>query len=351
MIAPVLVDVPAVTFDNVIYQVQSARGATMYWRRLLSELGGRDDIRVVEREARTKFDRYMPLLRAKGTVHTSLFRWPLPTNHCRLVVTAHDLAYERGLIKSRRATVGRLERRLAIQRASGIICVSDATKDDLRDFYGPMISGVPVTVAHHGPSVPIVERHGVEVHNPSARRLLLHVGHRDSYKNFIAITEALRTSPQLANEVSVLVVGPPPRVHERSITSIDASNSRWELPSRSGIFYLGRVSNQELSGLYQTVDGVVCPSRFEGFGFPVLDALHHGCRVWCSRIPPHIEIAGESAVYFDPEEPESLAAALKESVAMTPSIVDAINNRFNWSRSASSHIQLYQALAVTGNPS
>ncbi len=115
----------------------------MYWKHLFAELSERDDIRIVEKAARGRYDRYLPLFGQRGVVHTSLFRWPFPARSCQLVMTAHDLAYERRYIDGHRASVGRLERRLAVQRASGIVCVSKATLHDLEDFYGAELADVP----------------------------------------------------------------------------------------------------------------------------------------------------------------------------------------------------------------
>ncbi len=333
-----------VTFDNVIYSVQSARGATMYWRHLLDELSGRDDIQVIERPARSKYDRYIPLVGVHGTVHTSLFRWPAPRQGCELVMTAHDLAYERGFIPGRRAIVGRHERRLAVRHAAGIVAVSNATRDDLLDYYGSLVNDRPIVVAQHGPSVPIDRHHGVELDNPGGHRLLLHVGHRDAYKNFATVAAAYDRTVAGERPTSLLVAGPPPGPHESMMSTAARSVRGWTLPTRPGIHYLGRVTDQELSGLYQLVDGVVCPSRFEGFGFPVLDALHHGCKVWCSRIAPHVEIAGDLASYFDPDDIESITSSLAEETSLPTDVTDQMATRFSWNRSATDHVELYRAV-------
>ena len=339
-------DVVHVTFDDVIFRVQSARGATMYWRHLLAELAQRPDVDIDRREARSHLSRYLPLIAPTGVVHSSLFRRGVPGRGQRVVMTAHDLAYERRFIDGRRAHFGRLERSIAIHGADGIVCVSNATHEDLVDYYGRHLDGKAITVAAHGPSVPRVGHHGVELHDPSERRLLLHVGHRDSYKNFETVRSALRNHPEFGDEVAIVVVGPPPGLHENDLVTVPRSGEAWTLPSTGQLFYLGRVTDNDLSGLYQSVDATLCPSRFEGFGFPVLDALHHGCPVICSRIPSHVEIAGDLATYFDPDDPESLADALAERRALPSDTADAMLSRFNWTASAEAHVILYQQLGA-----
>ena len=71
----------------------------------------------------------------------------------------------------------------------------------------------------------------------------------------------------------------------------------------------GRVSQDELVELYRRASALVFPSLYEGFGQPVLEALACACPVACSDLPPLREVAGDSAVYFDPLDPESIASA------------------------------------------
>lgn len=341
-----------VTFDNVIFRVQSARGATMYWRRLREHLDQREDVTIVDRDPRTKLDRYLPVVGAGALAHTSLFRWTLPGSRTRLVMTAHDLAYERGFVPGRRAKVGQLERRLAVSRASGIVCVSDATHADLHDYYGAALDHVDITVAHHGPSLPVIDGSDVEIENPGGLRLALHVGHRGEYKNFSGLRKAVVADPGLAGSLAVIVVGPPPTEDEESFVPLRWLQHRLIVPEEPGWYYAGRVSDEVLSGLYQSVDVLVSPSRFEGFGFPVLDALVHGCRVACSNIPSHREIADGIAAFFDPDDEASIRIALGAALEGEPPVGESVERRlarFSWERSAAQHARLYRSLDTGGS--
>ncbi len=73
----------------------------------------------------------------------------------------------------------------------------------------------------------------------------------------------------------------------------------------------GYVSGPDMSVLYRLARVLVFPSLFEGWGFPVADALTAGLPVVCSEIPPLLEVAGGAAATCDPESPEALAAELK----------------------------------------
>jgi len=77
-----------------------------------------------------------------------------------------------------------------------------------------------------------------------------------------------------------------------------------------GAVALGRVSDRELRALYEAALCLVFPSRYEGFGLPPVEAMAAGCPVIAARAGAVPEVCGEAALWFDPAEPASLAAAL-----------------------------------------
>ncbi len=113
-----------------------------------------------------------------------------------------------------------------------------------------------------------------------------------------------------------------------------------------GVESLGRVGADELVDLYRRAAALVFPSRYEGFGQPVLEALACACPVACSDLPPLREVAGDAAVYFDPEEPESIAAATLEAVARGGASGPARAAGFTWDETARRHDAVYRELAT-----
>jgi len=87
---------------------------------------------------------------------------------------------------------------------------------------------------------------------------------------------------------------------------------KFELDSMpKGVRLLGRVKDDLLPALYSGAAGFVYGSIYEGFGLPPLEALACGCPIAVSDIPPHREVCGGTAIYFDPFSPEDLSSRLE----------------------------------------
>jgi len=114
-----------------------------------------------------------------------------------------------------------------------------------------------------------------------------------------------------------------------------------------GVEVRGHVSQDELVSLYRRAAALVFPSRYEGFGQPVLEAMACGCPVACSDIPPLEEIAGGGARMFPPDDAKAIAAAVRDVLSDPAPYRErglARAAEFTWERAASQYEDAYREL-------
>ncbi len=80
-----------------------------------------------------------------------------------------------------------------------------------------------------------------------------------------------------------------------------------------GFQFLGFVTDDDLAALYRHAAWFVLPSLYEGFGLPAVEAMANGCPVLAARAASIPEVCGDAALYFDPNDPASLAEALRQA--------------------------------------
>jgi alpha-1,3-rhamnosyl/mannosyltransferase len=113
---------------------------------------------------------------------------------------------------------------------------------------------------------------------------------------------------------------------------------------RPGIVRLGYVEDDELARLYRGAAAFAYPSRFEGFGLPVIEAMACGAPVVCSSHESMDEACGDAAVRADPESPAAIATAIEVALDRSVEIVTrgrAHAARFSWSNTGRVFLEAY----------
>jgi glycosyltransferase involved in cell wall biosynthesis len=139
---------------------------------------------------------------------------------------------------------------------------------------------------------------------PNAPYILL-VGHLHKHKNFDGfIGDYTNARKRFGFPHHLVIVGPPGSGHA------DVEHARDRSEVRDDIHILGAIGAPELAKLYAHSALFVLPSRYEGFGFPLLEAMDFGIPCIATRCCSLPEVAADAAVYVDPEEPEEMIRAL-----------------------------------------
>ena len=269
-----------------------------------------------------------------------------------LVITIHDLIHitDPGYRASFKVwAYARPVLSLAAQRAQHIITVSEYSKAQIVERL--RVSASKVSTIHcgvNGEFLPMAREEAskevataLEIHEP----YLLFVGNLKRHKNISTLLKAFallrerRDIPQ-----RLLLLGGDPR-GERELA---AESARLGISAR--VDFVPHVGQALLPKVYVAADALVLPSRVEGFGLPVLEAMACGTPVICSRAASLPEVGGEAVMYFDPQSPEDLARAI-EQVLGSKELRESLRAkgllraaRFTWYESVAKHVQVYRAV-------
>ena len=259
----------------------------------------------------------------------------------RKVVTVHDLFF----LTRPELTRGEMRRdypRLlssSLRKADGIICVSRATRDALLEQFPwcenksrAILSGVGDEYLHGNSS---------SIDLPKLPdRYILFCGTIEPRKNLPLLLGSLITLRGQGITIPLVVAG------GRGWGDEEYQELRRELGPQ--VIELGYTPAELLLGLYRSASALVLPSRDEGFGFPVLEALACGTAVICSDIPALREVGGDQARYFSLERPghlgDLLAAHWHSELSFSPDAARRHAAGFSWDRTAAATLDFYREI-------
>lgn len=271
------------------------------------------------------------------------------------VLTVHDLIFERYPQHHTRLNTLflRTGMPLFVRSATAIIAVSQHTVHDLVELYGVAPGKIHIIYegidARFAPATP--DRVAtVRARYSSDRPYLLMVGTLEPRKNHVTALHALARLKAAGHPHRLLVVGGKGWLFEPVQALVE------ELGLSPDVVFCGYVPDVDLPPLYTGAACVLAPSLYEGFGFPVLEAMACAAPVVCSNVSSLPEVAGDAALLIAPEDDEALANAVA-LVLTQPALAAAMRDRgltnarqFQWETCAAQTAALYVELAERAAP-
>ena len=228
-------------------------------------------------------------------------------NRVSSVVTIHDLIFLRypDWYKPIDRKIYNRKAKFSCMNADRIIAISRQTKSDIIHYY--KIPKEKIDVVYQGCDPDFYEQWDDaekeklvhKYHLPSS--YLLYVGTIEPRKNLLQLIKA-RYLGKL--DIPLIVIG-------RSTPYIKQIHEYIDKHSLKNITFLQDVPNRDLPGIYQLAEAFVYPSRFEGFGIPILEALFSRTPVITSSGSCFDEAGGKSSIYVDPDDTDEMIHAIR----------------------------------------
>lgn len=224
--------------------------------------------------------------------------------------------------------------RSSLARATRIVAISKTTADDLTAEYPDLKKRLEVVLL--GYDAPQLESAAVspEVEIPSSPYMVM-LGCHHPRKNLDLAVAAVSRLREDGIDIQLLVTGDVHPSFRRTLRSC-----------REGVRALGALPKQTVFALLESAVCVLFPSRYEGFGLPLLEAMAAGCPVLALDIPINREIAGDAACLL-PEDADRWAKACKQVLKVRGVREDMRGrgfenlSRFSWEKCAASYGEIF----------
>ena len=359
--------------DNTIFTFQRAGGVSIYWYELLSRLAKNNhqfNINIIKLKTQSinifdkdldyspikihqekffisKLQRYFPLIKkieGKSIYHSSYFRTSFQKDVVNIITIydfAHDLGFSSGFP---RKYANIWQKKQGILRADGIICISESTKIDLLKLY-PQVDEGKVIVIHLAASndfkvlnIPVelslVTKSSLI--NP-LKPFIVYIGERATYKNFKVAVETLK----ILDDYNLVIVG------GGELGKAEEDYLQQLLPDR--FLHLKNIYSVQLNELFNKAFCLIYPSRYEGFGIPLIEAMKAGCPVVTSNYASIPEVVEQAGLIVEDIFPELFVEKvkyleLKENREKIIEMGIEQASLFSWDRCYEETIKFYQKI-------
>jgi glycosyltransferase involved in cell wall biosynthesis len=251
----------------------------------------------------------------------------------RSVVTVHDLSFEHlpDVMGFKDRLLFRTQVPRSVRRADRVLTGSEWTKRDLIERYDLAAERIVVTP------------YGVDpVYRPEGPRAdghyALFVGAIQPRKDPLNALEALAL---INGDLKLMLIGADKLGGDLVRKAVD------RLGLQQRVEWKGHVERDKLAALYRGAAVLVFPSRYEGFGLPVVEAMASGTPVVATTAGAIPEVAGDAAVLVEPGDPVALAGGIERALADRERLIAAgleRARRYSWAETARQTLEVYREL-------
>jgi len=254
-----------------------------------------------------------------------------------LVLTVFDVIFlrERTMSAISRLSIGTVVR-AAAPRACAVVTMSESSRTEIVELLRLDPGRVFVIPGPGRAPGPVADAARLRSRlRLDGRRIVLNVAAKRTHKNQALLVAALERLP---GDVSLVLAGHDGGEGETLRRLAEAS------PVKERIVFLDYVPDAELEALYALAACVAIPTRAEGYGLPVLEAMARGTPVACSDLPVLRELGGDAVAYFDPDDAAACAGAILRAL-VDGSLVSrgaARASRYDAQQAAQRHLEIYE---------
>jgi glycosyltransferase involved in cell wall biosynthesis len=230
----------------------------------------------------------------------------------------------------------------ALQHADAVVAISEETKQNVMRFFHVPAERITVVPLSY---IPLGEK---KEPLPVPNDFFLFVGVLKERKNVAGIIKAFALFARTNETYELLIAGKRGGVYAESLVRLAR-----ELGVGKRVRFLGYVTDAQLAYLYSKARAFVFPSFIEGFGMPVLEAMHAGLPVITSKSGALAEVAGDAALLVDPARPEDIATAMSR-IAGDTALRAALKEKgllraeqFSWQKTAREILEIVTNLTHT----